>query len=599
MPSFTNLFSLNQEKENKFLKIRMDAKFNITEEGGENMDAQNNVQQSIFSIFLQNIAKSSANNSLTHDYFSTDFKEKLLAATDKIENQRNTLVKKEANTEKEVNKSNVTGRKTQKSAGAEPNTNKPDNKSYEQSNKARPEVHKKATVNTDIEAKPANIQQEVIETKDTDADLSLNELLAYIIQNSNLIKLKDNLKLLRDELGISQDELSSMMSFLGINPQDLAVPEKVDEVVAKISEFANLTKEQENILKEIFKGIDFSAIPKSESIPEFETLKIKNNQGHELNVFQKQAKACWVEVKGLKIFQGGENKDFVNIEEIKQKIKSKLEESSEKIKLSGNKTKIIQNASEMLEKVEIKGTKGTTELKQVNTKEENNITLNAENNKAEILEAEVGFDENKAENGFVENSGKDFKKEWMPKTGETSKNKEIEAFHGIISDPKGSMAKAMETVTKTTIISKNEIINQVLEKAKVLLNGDKSEMIMELKPDSLGKVSLKVVTERGIVTAQFVAENEQVKAALEANMQILKDSLEKQGLSVQGFSVSVGNNNLKGNREYEMNNGTKSSNNHVEENIEVGYVARVDGIAMTQGTKGMYMPYGSTVNFIA
>jgi flagellar hook-length control protein FliK len=76
---------------------------------------------------------------------------------------------------------------------------------------------------------------------------------------------------------------------------------------------------------------------------------------------------------------------------------------------------------------------------------------------------------------------------------------------------------------------------------------------MDLKPESLGKLSLKVVTERGIVVANFVAENEQVKAAIETNMQILKDALEKQGLSIQGFNVSVGNNSL--------NNSSNNSNN--------------------------------------
>ncbi|MCL6559393.1 MAG: flagellar hook-length control protein FliK, partial [Firmicutes bacterium] len=92
-------------------------------------------------------------------------------------------------------------------------------------------------------------------------------------------------------------------------------------------------------------------------------------------------------------------------------------------------------------------------------------------------------------------------------------------------------------------VTKNEIINQVVEKAKVVISGEKSEMMMDLKPDSLGKLSLKVVTERGMVVAQFVAESQQVKQVLEANMQLLKDTLERQGLSVQQFSVSVGQDN--------------------------------------------------------
>ncbi|HHW30451.1 MAG TPA: flagellar hook-length control protein FliK [Clostridiaceae bacterium] len=84
------------------------------------------------------------------------------------------------------------------------------------------------------------------------------------------------------------------------------------------------------------------------------------------------------------------------------------------------------------------------------------------------------------------------------------------------------------------------ILKQVIDKAKVFIDGEKSEMVIELKPESLGKLSLKVVSEKGMVEANFVAENTQVKEILETNMNLLKDVLEKQGLVVQNFSVSVG-----------------------------------------------------------
>lgn len=98
---------------------------------------------------------------------------------------------------------------------------------------------------------------------------------------------------------------------------------------------------------------------------------------------------------------------------------------------------------------------------------------------------------------------------------------------------------AVTEKTPDVPVKPRELISQIIEKAKVILSPDKSEMVMDLKPDSLGKISLKVVTENGIVMAKFVAENQQVREILESNMQLLKDSLEKQGMNVQGFSVSV------------------------------------------------------------
>ncbi len=109
-----------------------------------------------------------------------------------------------------------------------------------------------------------------------------------------------------------------------------------------------------------------------------------------------------------------------------------------------------------------------------------------------------------------------------------------------ISDDAVHSERIYETRTGADM-PKEEILKQVVDKASVVIDGDKSEMLMELKPDSLGKLSLKIVTERGMVMAKFVAENQQVKEIIESNMQILKDALSKQGVSVQGLSVSVGN----------------------------------------------------------
>lgn len=109
------------------------------------------------------------------------------------------------------------------------------------------------------------------------------------------------------------------------------------------------------------------------------------------------------------------------------------------------------------------------------------------------------------------------------------------SFAVIRTDQTNGINAAAEKIPVDT----KEMISQVIENAKVILTPDKSEMVMDLKPDSLGKISLKVVTENGIVMAKFVAENQQVRQVLESNMQLLKDSLERQGMNVQGFSVSV------------------------------------------------------------
>jgi len=102
-----------------------------------------------------------------------------------------------------------------------------------------------------------------------------------------------------------------------------------------------------------------------------------------------------------------------------------------------------------------------------------------------------------------------------------------------------------DTIMNKTIDMQEQIdvIKQVSEKVKVNLFEDKSEMIIKLKPDHLGKVTVEIAVENGNITAKFLAESEKVKEILESNMQDLKDHLANQGMAVQNLSVSVGNEN--------------------------------------------------------
>lgn len=104
--------------------------------------------------------------------------------------------------------------------------------------------------------------------------------------------------------------------------------------------------------------------------------------------------------------------------------------------------------------------------------------------------------------------------------------------------PQNDMVTAVPETPQT--FSKADVTAQIIDKAETMIREDKTEMILQLKPDSLGKISLKIIHERGEIIARFVAESEQVKAVLESNMQLLKDSLQKSGVMVQSLEVSVG-----------------------------------------------------------
>lgn len=116
------------------------------------------------------------------------------------------------------------------------------------------------------------------------------------------------------------------------------------------------------------------------------------------------------------------------------------------------------------------------------------------------------------------------------------------AFYNTFHESNTALAE-QDVKIKTDIfagnITKEDVILQVVEKAKTYVAGEKSEMLIELKPEILGKVTLRVLTENDMVKAEFYAENIHVKEILESNLQMLKDALTKSGYTVQEFSVTV------------------------------------------------------------
>jgi flagellar hook-length control protein FliK len=84
-----------------------------------------------------------------------------------------------------------------------------------------------------------------------------------------------------------------------------------------------------------------------------------------------------------------------------------------------------------------------------------------------------------------------------------------------------------------------EIANQIIERIRVTIRPEQSSMELQLNPENLGKVNLSVQSKNGIMTAQFVVQNEISKEAIESQLQTLKDTLNQQGIKVEAIEVTV------------------------------------------------------------
>ncbi|MDR1704937.1 MAG: flagellar hook-length control protein FliK [Clostridiales bacterium] len=96
-------------------------------------------------------------------------------------------------------------------------------------------------------------------------------------------------------------------------------------------------------------------------------------------------------------------------------------------------------------------------------------------------------------------------------------------------------------------IDTQDVINQLVERMKVDVRQDTTELRLTLKPESLGEVQMRIVTQNGVVTAQFYAENQRVKEILESQFNQLKDALTEKGVLVGDMSAYVGQENANQN----------------------------------------------------
>lgn len=279
------------------------------------------------------------------------------------------------------------------------------------------------------------------------------------------------------------------------------------------------------------------------------------------------------------------------------KIKIKLNEFSSKLDAGQNelKTELKQLMQPLLEKSTVKIQEPLQQVAEANSGDSAEQTATAVLAAVPKTEAAASGEDGNGQEANAKSETETAVQQPLTNPKET----QPQATFAVVSPDKMNDAEAIEMASVKTPGTAKEIISQVIQKAAIVLTPEKSEMIMDLKPDNLGKISLKVVTENGIVMAKFIAESQQVRQVLEANMQLLKDSLEKQGMSVQGFSVSVRQDSNQSSRNWEQpeNNRSRGINGAAYQSTGIGL-----NLANAYEAVGKNNPYqwgSSTINLTA
>lgn len=159
-------------------------------------------------------------------------------------------------------------------------------------------------------------------------------------------------------------------------------------------------------------------------------------------------------------------------------------------------------------------------------------------------------------------------------------------------------------MTSAWDVDTQDIMRQIMDYMKIQVKPDMSQLEMQLHPANLGTLQIHVASKGGVLTANFVAQNEAVKAALESQMVQLKENFSEQGVKVEAIEVTVQTHQFEENLEQ----GQRGNQNAAEKKPKTRRI-KLDGpLTMEelsdmgqeeQLTAEMMAANGSTVDYTA
>ncbi len=134
-------------------------------------------------------------------------------------------------------------------------------------------------------------------------------------------------------------------------------------------------------------------------------------------------------------------------------------------------------------------------------------------------------------------------------------SREQTAQHAEVYVAQGQQTENVQTVqgefvqAYQQVIDVQDVMEQIVQSARVITTSSDTTMEMQLNPENLGKIFMEITTKEGTVSAKIVAQNEAVRDALEAQIVELKQNLNQAGVKVDAVEVTVSSHEFERNLE--------------------------------------------------
>lgn len=323
--------------------------------------------------------------------------------------------------------------------------------------------------------------------------------------------ISDILKTLSEDLGVSEDDITDAMNSLGLSFSDLSIPSNAAELFTTLTgtdQSSLLTSNQFmtmlDDLQELFSGVDDSIMDQLTPVTEDEA----DDLSELLDNAQDTA--------------GNDTSDLVEVNVVS--VTTETTEDTVSV------TTVASDAVSSDDSVQTAANASDQQVQSDDTASDQTVNGTIINQTAQDT-VDMGTQ--------TSGQGSD-----LLGGGEKNTTEQVNVNALAAEGTAGAAAETevpdfVSTIQKYTDINTDNLISQIVDKARQTLSSRVSSLEMELHPQSLGKIFLQVAEKSGDVTAHLYAQNEAVKHALENRLQDLQENLNRQGVRVNEVTISV------------------------------------------------------------
>ncbi|NMB01726.1 MAG: hypothetical protein GX971_09500 [Firmicutes bacterium] len=132
----------------------------------------------------------------------------------------------------------------------------------------------------------------------------------------------------------------------------------------------------------------------------------------------------------------------------------------------------------------------------------------------------------------------------LPKTKERSpleKHTDLVATEFRVQEPKIETPELETPIREVLDLEdRGNLFPKLVKSIESLVTDERSEVRIQLKPDHLGELKIKLSLERGIMVAEFIVQSESVREVIASQLPQLHTALQQQGTQVADVQINIG-----------------------------------------------------------